>query len=301
MRTPDFLKNGDYIGIVSTARKVIEKEINPCEYIMGSWGLQVVKGNNLFQSDNQYSGADRERAQDMQQMLDDPEIKAILCARGGYGTIRIIDKLNFSKFKENPKWIIGFSDITVLHSHIHSNFNTETLHALMAINFIKDNKGVEGLRKALFGEDIGYQIAPSIHNRFGNCSGLIVGGNLSLIYSMTGTKSCIETKGKILFLEDLDEYLYHVDRMMINLKRAGILHGLSGLIVGGMSSMNDNEIPFGKNAKEIIIESVSEYDFPVCFDFPAGHLDTNMPLFLGREAKMAVDKDKATIQFLNEA
>lgn len=296
--TPDFLKEGDSIGIISTARRVSEKEINPCEYIMESWGLRVIKGRHLFQADNQYAGTDKQRAKDLQNMLDDPGIKAILCARGGYGSTRILDILDFSNFIKNPKWLIGYSDITALHSHIHTNLNIQSIHGLMAINFVKDNKGVEGLRKVLFGESIGYQISPSEFNREGNCKGIVVGGNLSLLYSLTGTSSNIQTEGKILFIEDLDEYLYHIDRMMMNLKRAGMLGNLAGLIVGGMTEMNDNNIPFGKNPCEIIFDAVAEFNYPVCFNFPAGHVEDNMPLILGGEAKVLVENEKVQLQFI---
>ena len=297
--TPGFLKEGDSIGIISTARRVSEKEINPCEYILESWGLRVIKGRHLFQADNQFSGTDAQRAKDLQNMLDDPNIKAILCARGGYGTIKIVDNLDFSNFIENPKWLIGYSDVTALHSHIHTNINVKSIHGIMAINFAKDNKGVEGLRKALFGEPIGYQIPPSKFNRGGSCQGVFVGGNLSLLYSMTGTNSNIQTDGKILFIEDVDEYLYHIDRMMMNLKRAGMLRNLAGLIVGGMTEMNDNNIHFGKNACEIIFEAVEGFNYPVCFDFPAGHVEANMPLIIGSEAKVMVENKKVQLQFIS--
>lgn len=294
MKTPSYIKKGDKIGIVSTARIISKKEIYPAVKIFKEWGLEVVLGNHLFEEYNQFAGTDEQRTADLQQMLDENSVKAIICARGGYGTVRIIDKLNFSNFIKKPKWIAGYSDVTVLHSHIHSNFGIETLHSTMPLN-ISENKfteeSLESFRKALFGEKITYSLKTSSLSRKGKAEGILVGGNLSILYSLIGTKSDINTNGKILFIEDLDEYLYHIDRMMINLKRAGKLKNLAGLIVGGMSEMNDNKIPFGKTANKIIAETVEEYNYPVCFDFPAGHKNDNRVLILGREIKFNVEKN----------
>src|ERR1017187_6931867 len=270
MVSPKYLKTGDKIGIVACARKISREEIQSAIDILNSWGLEVVLGKNLFHADNQYSGTDKERAEDLQAMLDDPSIKAFISGRGGYGTIRIIDKIDFTQFKKRPKWIVGYSDITVLHSHIN-NLKIETLQATMPVNFTKNAEATESLRKALFGEKLNYAIETHPLNRKGNAQGIIVGRNLSLLYALTGSISDIDTKGKILFIEDLDEYLYHIDRMMINLKRSGKLGNLAGLVVGGMTGMKDNAIPFGKTAEEIILDAVKDYNFPVCFNFPAGH------------------------------
>lgn len=296
--TPSYLKKGDKIGIVAPARKISREELQPAIDIFSSWGLEVVLGKNIFNQENQFSGSDEERTEDLQTMLDDVSIKAIIGARGGYGTVRIIDKLDFSRFVKNPKWIIGYSDITVLHSHIHTNFGIETLHATMPINFPKNAEAVETLRKSLFGEPLNYQIENHSLNKKGNAEGILTGGNLSLLYALSATKSDIETKGKILFIEDLDEYLYHIDRMMMNLKRSGKLENLAGLIVGGMSDMKDNAVPFGKNAEEIILDAVKEYNFPVCFNFPAGHIDRNLALIFGRKISLSVS-DKTTLSFNN--
>ena len=285
---PPYLKKGDTIGIVATARKISTEEINPAIAIFKSWGLEVILGNNLFNTDNQFSGTDKERADDLQTILNDTSVKAIISARGGYGTVRIIDQINFTTFIKNPKWIIGYSDITVLHAHIH-NLGIETLHATMPINFSKNTEALESLRKALFGEKITYKIETNILNKKGIAEGELIGGNLSILFSLSGSVSDIETKGKILFIEDLDEYLYHIDRMMMNLKRAGKLSGLAGLVVGGMSDMKDNTIPFGKTAEEIILDAVKEYKYPVCFNFPAGHVDRNLALPLGKTVKLKVD------------
>ena len=284
---PPYLKRGDKIGIVATARKISTEEINPAIAIFKSWGLEVVVGNNLFNTYNQFSGTDEERANDLQTLLNDTSIKAIISARGGYGTVRIIDQINFTSFTKNPKWIIGYSDITVLHAHIH-NLGIETLHATMPINFNKNAEALESLRKALFGEKIKYEIETNPSNRKGISEGELIGGNLSILYSLSGSISDINTKGKILFLEDLDEYLYHIDRMMMNLKRTGKLSHLAGLVIGGMSDMKDNTIPFGKTAEEIILDAVNEYDYPVCFNFPAGHIDRNLALLFGRKIKLEI-------------
>jgi muramoyltetrapeptide carboxypeptidase len=200
--------------------------------------------------------------------------------------------LNFETFKKYPKWIVGYSDITVLHSHVHSNFGIETLHATMPINFLKNKEATEALHAALFGKPIHYSLLLHTLNRNGKAKGQVVGGNLSLLYALKGSRSDIDTKGKILFIEDLDEYLYHIDRMMISLKRAGKLEGLAGLMVGGMTDMKDNTVAFGKTTEEIIFDAVKEYSYPVCFNFPAGHIEKNMPVFIGREAELEVTLDK---------
>jgi len=293
MKTPPYLVKGDKISIVSTARKISKEEILPAQIKLEEWGLDVVLGDNLFKEQNQYAGTDKERIDDFQSMIDDDSVKAIICARGGYGTVRIIDKIDFSNFVKKPKWIIGYSDVTVLHSHIHTNYKTETIHATMTINFPKDNslnKSLETLKKALFGEKLFYELKQTKFSRKGKAKGQIVGGNLSILYSLIGSKSDINTDRKILFIEDLDEYLYHIDRMMMNFKRTGKLKNLAGLIIGGISEMNDNEIPFGKTAKEIILDAIEEYNYPVIFDFPAGHIDDNRALYLGRKVIMDINE-----------
>jgi len=300
MICPPYLKHGDKIAIVAPARKVSPAEMDVAISTLRSWGLQVVTGPHLFGENNQYSGTDEERAEDLQMMLDDKDIRAIICARGGYGTVRIIDKLNFSAFEQHPKWIVGYSDITVLHSHIQTQFGIETLHATMPINF--PDKGTEAatdsLRKALFGESLSYSIDPYILNQPGNVCGTITGGNLSILYSLNGTPSDIQTDDKILFIEDLDEYLYHVDRMMMNLKRSGKLSGIKALIVGGITKMNDNAVPFGRQAEQIISDYAREAGIPVCFNFPAGHIADNRALIMGREVQLNIDANGVSLQFL---
>lgn len=298
MIQPNYLQKGDTVAIVSTARKISSDQIITAIKLLEKWGLNVVIGNTIGMEDHQFAGNDETRINDFQQLLNNPKVKAIWCARGGYGTVRLIDQLDFAEFKKHPKWIIGYSDITVLHSHIH-NLGIETLHATMPINIEKNsNESLETLKKSLFGKNLAYEIPADEKNKSGNATGELVGGNLSVLYSLLGSKSSIKTDGKMLFIEDLDEYLYHIDRMLINLKRNGYFDNLKGLIVGGMTDMHDNEIPFGKTAEEIILDCVAEYDFPVVFNVPAGHLDDNRALILGRTVELNVNQEKATLKFL---
>ncbi len=295
MTTPSYLKKGDKIGIVACARIISQEDLQPAVDILRSWGLEVVLSKNLFNTSHQYAGTDSERAEDLQNMMDDTSIKAVISARGGYGTIRIIDRLDFTLFKTHPKWIIGYSDITVLHSHLH-HLGIETIHATMPINFGKNKESTDSLRKALFGESVNYETETHLLNRNGNAEGELIGGNLSLLYALSGSVSDLDTKEKILFIEDLDESLYHIDRMMMNLKRSGKLSDLAGLVVGSMTEMKDNTIPFGKTAEEIIADAVNEYSYPVCFNFPAGHIDRNMAIYFGRKVKLSIG-EKTTLAF----
>jgi len=300
MEKPSSLKKGDKIAIISTARKISLEELQPAILTFKSWGLEVVLGDNLFKEYHQLAGSDEERVSDLQNALDNDEIKAIVCARGGYGTVRVVDELDFSRFVKNPKWIVGYSDVTVLHNHINQNYKIQTLHATMPINFEKNTpEALESLKETLFGASPIYFFDNDDLNVAGNAEGVLVGGNLSILYSLTGTNSQLETKGKILFIEDLDEYIYHIDRMMMNLDRAGMLKGLAGLMVGGMTDMNDNAIPYGKTAKEIIIDTVKNYKYPVCFGVPAGHVDDNRALIFGEKAQLAVSKEGVELSFIN--
>ena len=300
MKIPPYLQKGDSVAIVAPARSVSIEEMMPAITLFEEWGLKVVLSENLFAVHNQFAGTEAERAEDFQKMLDDEEIKAIFCARGGYGVVRIIDLLNFENFIHHPKWIVGYSDITVLHSHIHTRFGIETLHATMPINvYANPNyESTESMYDALFGKQLSYQVPTSSLSRVGEGNGELVGGNLSILYSLSATESDINTDGKILFIEDLDEYLYHVDRMMQNMKRSGKLNYLSGLIIGGMTEMKDNTIPYGATAEEIILEAVAEYDYPVCFGFPTGHFDDNRALIMGREVTMNVSKGMSELVFI---
>lgn len=297
MITPEFLQKGDTIGILATARKADLASVQPVIKLLESWGLHVVIGKTIGKEENQLAGPDWLRATDFQEMLDNPKIKAIWAAKGGYGTVRIIDRIDFTNFKKKPKWACGFSDMTVLHSHIN-NMGIETIHSLMALNAGTANPEVlESFRKALFGEKLSYTIPSHEYNVNGTAKGEIVGGNLSVLYSIMGSKSEVDYKGKILFIEDLDEYLYHIDRMMMNLKRNGYFDGVKAVIVGGMSSMNDNEIPWGKDALQIIQDVLKDYKFPIIYNFPAGHIKDNRTLILGKTVSVDVNDKQSTVKF----
>ena len=249
----------------------------------------------MLNQKNQMAGSDLDKISDMQAFINSPNIQAILCSRGGYGSVRLLDHLDFQPLIDQKKWILGFSDITAIHSHLHSNFGFPSLHCTMPINITgsndpNENRTNQSLLNALFGEDLYYDLPQNSFNKTGNASGKLIGGNLSMLYSLCGSKSDISTIGKILFLEDLDEYLYHIDRMMMNLKRTGKLHGLSALVVGGMSDMNDNPIPFGKNALQIIAEHTKDYNYPIYFELQAGHTKPNLALRLGMNAHIRDNK-----------
>ncbi|MCW5519037.1 LD-carboxypeptidase [Aureitalea sp. L0-47] len=298
MVTPSYLSPGDTVGIVSTARKLKKEELFPGLDLLTHWGLRYKFGNTIGAEKDQFAGDDELRAADFQAMMDDPDIKAIWCARGGYGTVRIIDALDFKKFSVNPKWIIGYSDITVLHSHLNLR-GIETLHAQMPLDIEKKSpETASSIRDALFGNGNKSISTPNYSlNRLGSASGELVGGNLSVLYSICGSDSGLKTNNNILFLEDLDEYLYHVDRMLQNLKRNGLFENINGLIVGGMTDMNDNTIPFGKTAEEIVLDTVSEYNFPVCFGFPAGHVQDNRAMIFGRKVSLDIHESGVVLSF----
>ena len=297
MITPEFLQKGDTVGILATARKADLASLQPAIKLLESWGLHVVIGKTIGKEENQLAGPDWLRATDFQEMLDNPKIKAIWAAKGGYGTVRIIDRIDFTSFKKKPKWVCGFSDMTVLHSHIN-NMGIETIHSFMAMNAGTANPEVlESFRSALFGDKLLYTIPSHEYNIKGTAKGEIVGGNLSVLCSVIGSKSEVDYKGKILFIEDLDEYLYHIDRMMMNLKRNGFFDVVKAVIVGGMSSMNDNEIPWGKDALQIIQDVLKDYKFPIIFNFPAGHIKDNRTLILGKTVSVDVSNKQSTVKF----
>lgn len=292
MTTPKHLKAGDTIGIAAPARFINSDELNYSVSIFESWGLNVMPAPNILLQKHQYAGSDNERIKGMQQLLDDNNIRAVVCARGGYGSMRIIDQIDFSTFLKNPKWIAGYSDITVFHNHIQQNYGIETIHSSMPVNFSNNTpEALLSLKNAFFGETPSFVFEQHPFNKTADCEGILCGGNLSMIYALSGSVSDIDTTGKILFIEDLEEYLYHIDRMLLQLKRSGKLSKLSGLIVGGMNNMNDNSIPFGKTAYEIISEHVSEFDYPVFFGFPAGHISNNKALVMGRKAKLSASEN----------
>jgi len=294
---PEYLKKGDTVGILATARKIDLATLQPGIKLLESWGLNVVIGKSIGKEQSQLAGPDWQRATDFQEMLDNPNIKAIWAAKGGYGTVRIVDRINFDNFKKKPKWVIGFSDVTVMHSHIN-NMDIGTLHAIMAISAKSaTSEAIESFRKALFGEKLEYHIPHHAFNKNGKATGELVGGNLSVLYSIQGSESAVDMNGKILFLEDLDEYLYHIDRMMMNLKRNGSLKGLKGIIIGGMTSMNDNDIPWGHDSLEIIQDIVKDLNIPVSYNFPAGHIKDNRALILGKTVTFEVNNKETVLKF----
>lgn len=298
MIRPAYLKKGDKIAIISTARKISIEELKTSIKTFESWGLEVILGPNLFKKQHQFAGSDEDRLSDLQWVLDSSEIKAAICARGGYGTTRFIDKLDFTKFKNNPKWICGFSDVTALIGSINAQ-GIQALHSTMPIFFDgkTTDKSIESLKDSLFGNELNYLSQPSKLNKTGVASGKIIGGNLSILNNIIGTKSDFDWKGKILFIEDLDEYLYHIDRMMVHLDRFDKLKGLAGLIVGSMSDMHDNTIPFGKNVQEIILEHTAKYKYPICFDFPIGHEKENRAITCGAEVNLTINSDQIKLEF----
>lgn len=288
-KSASYLKKGDHIRILCTARSADEHQLQPAQKLLKSWGLQVSFGKTIGKKEHQFGGTKEERLADFQQAIDDPEIKAIWIARGGYGTVQLIDAMDFSAFaKAKPTTIIGYSDVTLLHGKLQS-LGFSSVHSFMPLELKdKPDAGLESLRRTLFGES---QILP-IKNTFSLTSQVItapiVGGNLSILYSLLGSDSFPKTEGHILFIEEIDEYLYHIERMMYSLKRAGKLEGLKALLVGGMTDMNDHEIPFGKNAEEIILSLTAGYDYPVIFNFPAGHIKDHRTLQLGKEIHLEI-------------
>jgi muramoyltetrapeptide carboxypeptidase len=296
MRTPPRLLKGDLIALASPARSITKKELQEAAKIIKAKGYRCRIDPEVYASDHQFAGNDWLRATHFQRLLDDAEVKAIFCSRGGYGSLRIVDRIDFSPFRRRPKWIVGYSDITVIHAQLQY-MGFESIHATMPVNFETNTpEAINSLFDCLEGKRNNHDVEPHPFNREGTAEGLLIGGNLSMFYSLVGSVSFPKTKGNILFIEDLDEYLYHIDRMMLSLKRADIFRGLAGLVVGGMSDMNDNTVPFGKSAEEIIREHIAEYDFPVCFAFPAGHLANNQALVMGRQHELNITKIKAELR-----
>lgn len=297
MKIPPYLKKGDTVAIVCTARKFFPEEAKPAIDLLESWGLKVKLGKTIGLDSCQLGGTDKERAADFQEQLDNDNIKAIWCARGGYGTVRIIDRIDFSKFKKHPKWVMGFSDVTVLHSHINT-LNVATLHSIMPFTVPKAPEEVkETFKNALFGIKNSYTIPSKSYDKKGVANGELVGGNLSIIYSLLGSKSSIETRDKILFIEDLDEYLYHVDRMLQNMKRNDYFKNVKGIIVGSMRDMHDNEIPFGQNEVQLITEITKDLNIPIAFEFCAGHQKDNRTLVLGSQVSFEVNEKEVNLTF----
>jgi len=301
MITPPYLKPGDTVGIIAPARKISREEISAFTLLLERWGLKYKFGKNLFGQKDQYSGADEERAADFNDMIADPQVRAIIAARGGYGSLRTLRLTDFSKFEKDPKWIAGFSDITVFHCYLNKYLNTESIHSLMPLNYkpgIKETEdSAESLRKALFGEQLEYSFPAHRLNRDGKADAELIGGNLSILYSLNGTGFFPETKGKILFIEDIDEYLYHIDRMMLNLLHSGSLNNIKALLIGGFTDLKDNTIPFGKNYDGIISEIVEKFEYPLVFSFPAGHQNQNLTLIFGRQMQLISEGKLVKLSF----
>ena len=299
-KIPPYLKKGDTVGIVCPAGYMPRDKAETCVQVLQDWGYRVRIGATLGgHSLNYFSGTDEERLTDLQQMLDDESVNAILCGRGGYGVGRIIEQIDFTRFRKKPKWIIGFSDITVLLNHIYSNFNIACLHEPMASAFNrkkKKNPFVQSLHAALMGKTSHYKADPQFFNRVGKASGVLVGGNLSLMAHITGTSSDVQTRGKILFLEDVGENMYNIDRMMYQLKRTGKLEKLAGLIYGGFTDMKDTDRPFGESIHALLSDIVKEYTFPVCFDFPVSHGRENYALKLGLLYEFNVSRKSVSLK-----
>lgn len=303
--SPPYLQQGDTVAIVSPAGNLNNKvaEIEQATKLLNSWNLNVVVGENMFNQNNEFAGTDEERAADFQKALDNSNIKAIWCARGGYGSVRILDKLDYTKFKEHPKWLIGYSDITAIHSQMH-NLGYESIHGIMGISldiyceFPKEN--ADPLKDALFGKQLAYVIEGSADNRPGSASGQLVGGNLTLLHTMLGSKTSIDTNGKILFIEEVGEQAYHIDRMLQSLKRAGYFENCKGMVVGAISKIKGNILEdWGKPIEQLILDVVKAYDFPVLFNFPAGHEEDNRSLILGRTVDLSVGNNESTLIFKN--
>lgn len=296
---PPFLKAGDEVAIVSPSFAIDEIKISDGVKVLEGWGLKVHVGENVFKKSGPIAGTDEERLSDLQEFTDNIKIKAIICSRGGYGMLRIINKIDFSRIRRHPKWYVGFSDITVLHLWLCEKFNTVSIHGEMPLNYANPEKSagnLESLRDALFGEWKPVEWEGSFL-RPGRVSGEVTGGNLSLIYSLSGTPADIKTKGKILFIEEVGEYLYHLDRMLTSLKLAGKLDSLAALVAGGFSKMEETKTPWGKTPEEIISGIVSEFEYPVFFNFPAGHIADNHAFYIGRKAEIEVIWKKARLSY----
>lgn len=300
-KNPAFLKPGSTIGIACPSGYVSAERVQYATVVLEKWGFKTRLGKTVGNEFHYFSGDDATRLADLQEMLDDPTIDAILMGRGGYGLSRIIDQIDFSKFVKHPKWVCGFSDITVLHSHIHAQFRIPTIHSVMCGAFkpeTEETDYIHSLRKALAGEGLRYNIAASSYNRIGETTAKIVGGNLAMLAHLTGSVSQIDTDGKILFIEDIGEHLYHIDRMMLNLKRSGQLSKLKGLLVGSFTDIEDTDRPFGQSLEEIIFDKVKEYDFPLAFNFPCGHDEVNNTLVLGVEYNFIVGENSSILELV---
>lgn len=304
MIQPPYLKAGDTVAIVAPSGilKNRNDEVQQAIDLLESWGLHAVVGKHVFSKADHFAGTDDERCEDFQNALDDPKISAIWCARGGYGTVRVLDKLDYTKFKNNPKWLIGYSDITALHNQFH-NERIESIHAMMCVSLTEDKEGlketISTFKDAIFGKSLSYTLSGSTYNKVGIVKGPLVGGNLTILHTMLGSKTSIDTSGKILFIEEIGEYKYHIDRMLQSLKRAGYFDNCKGVLVGDMTKMRKNTTPWGTSVEQLILDALAEYDFPIAFNMHAGHEDDNRAMILGRTVELKVDKDKSTLVFEN--
>ena len=299
---PEYLKPGDTVAIVAPSGilKNREDEIGRATELLKSWGLHVKLGANVFNQDDHFAGTDDERCEDFQNALDDPNIKGIWCARGGYGTVRILDKLDYTEFRKHPKWIIGYSDITAIHNQVH-NEGFESIHAMMCVSLTEDMEDMEltisTFRNAIFGNPIRYELKGSKYNRTGTVTAPLVGGNLTMLHTMLGSNTSIDTTGKILFIEEIGEYKYHIDRMLQSLKRAGYFDNCKGVIVGDMSKLRKNTTLWGTSIEQLILDALSDYDFPIAFNMPAGHEKDNRALIFGKEISLNVSKKGTKISY----
>ena len=299
---PPYLKAGDTVAIIapSGVLKNRNDQVKRAKKLLESWQLHVVIGKHVFSKDNHFAGTDQERCEDLQKALDDPKIKAIWSARGGYGTVRILDKLDYTKFLQQPKWIIGYSDITALHNQIHTK-GVESIHAIMCVSLPNDlseiKESIDTFKAAIFGKPINYTLKGSSYNRTGNASGQLVGGNLTMLHTMLGSNTSINVNDKILFIEEIGEYKYHIDRMLQSLKRAGYFDNCKGVIVGDMSRMRKNTTLWGTSVEQLILDALSDYNFPIAFNMPAGHEDDNRAMIMGRTIQLAVSSEQSTVTF----
>ena len=300
---PPYLKAGDTVAIVAPSGILKDRtdEIELAKKLLKQWGLNYVIGKHVFSKGNHFAGTDDERCEDFQKAMDDPKISAIWSARGGYGTVRILDKLDYTRFKKKPKWIIGYSDITALHNQVH-NEGFQSLHAMMCVSLSEENIGLDEtiatFKETIFGKPLSYTLEGSTYNRVGSASAPLVGGNLTVLHTMLGSKTNIDVSGKILFIEEIGEYEYHIDRMLQSLKRAGYFDNCKGVIVGDITKVRKNTTAWGTSVEQLIVDALSEYDFPIAFNMHAGHERDNRAMILGREVELTVSKDRSNLKFL---
>ncbi|WP_051605429.1 LD-carboxypeptidase [Sediminibacter sp. Hel_I_10] len=300
---PSYLKLGDTVAIVAPSGILKNRtdEVEKAVKLLESWGLNAVVGTHVFSQANHFAGTDAQRCEDFQQALDDPKIAAIWCARGGYGTVRILDKLDYTAFKKHPKWIIGYSDITALHNQVH-NEGYQSIHALMCVSLPNDfntiKETISTFKSTIFGNPVDYTLKGSDYNKIGEASGPLVGGNLTILHTMLGSKTGIDTTGKILFIEEIGEYKYHIDRMLQSLKRAGYFENCAGVIVGDMSRLRKNTTLWGTSIEQLILDALEDYNFPIAFNMPAGHEKDNRAMVFGKVVELSVTKEQSTFRYL---